>query len=351
VSAKWPDHYRVGTYEIKPNVHLAPMSGVTDYSFRRLIAELAPAGVGLTASEFVSEESLVQKSPVAKAMMRKTPGNKPFCVQIFGSEPHKLRQGALWVQELGADLLELNCGCPAPKVVRRGGGSGLLRDLPLLQQILRELRSVCQIPLMLKVRIGWDHEEINVLETLRIAEGEGVEVFTVHGRTRMQGYGGLAHWDWITRVCQQAKIPVIGNGDVRTAMQLPELFVKSGVQGVSIGRAAMVYPWVFREVQELWAGQPITPVTGCDVSWFLNRYLEILQEDEFPIFRRLGKIKMLISRMMRALADPTALEMRSKLLRMHDLAAMQPIWEDYLTALGCAPCFHLENASVLNAKD
>ena len=187
--------FKIRNIEINPPLILSPMAGVTDYTFRRLIKRRG--GVGLVVSEFISVEGLTRGNPKSKRQMRFDEEERPFAVQIFGGEVSRMVLGAEMAEEIGADILDVNCGCPAPKVVKNGGGSGLLKDLPNLETILKEIKKSISIPLTLKIRTGFTDSTINAVEVAKMAEQCGVEHIQVHGRTREQGYKGLANWDLI----------------------------------------------------------------------------------------------------------------------------------------------------------
>src|SRR5215468_10504315 len=191
-------HINLGGVRIEPNLVLAPMAGVTDSSFRRLIKELG--GVGLIVTEFISVEGLTRGNIRTHRMMKFLPEERPLSVQIFGYDEERMAVAAELIEEAGADIVDINCGCPAKKVVKGGGGSSLLRDLPQLEKILRRIRRAVSIPLTMKIRTGWDDSSINAVEVARLIEDCGANMVAIHGRTRMQGYSGRANWDVIAAV-------------------------------------------------------------------------------------------------------------------------------------------------------
>src|SRR5438309_7297952 len=190
--------FKIRDIVIDPPLILSPMAGVTDVSFRRLIKRRG--GVGLTVSEFISVEGLTRNNPKSKRQMRFYEDERPFAVQIFGGQQERMRLAAEMAEEVGADILDVNCGCPAPKVVKHGGGSGLLRDLPRLETILKEIKKAITIPLTIKIRAGFYDHTINAVETARLAEACGVEHIALHGRTKEQGYKGLADWNLVSQI-------------------------------------------------------------------------------------------------------------------------------------------------------
>ena len=280
--------------EIFPNTILSPMDGVTDAPFRRLCRVLSGDRMGLLVSEFVPTDGDAVFNPDGHKQLRFFPEERPFGVQIFGRFPDRMAYAAGKIAErYHPEFIEVNAGCPAPKVAGKGSGSGLLRDLPRLQEILHDVKAVLdaktpEIPLTLKCRIGWDDDSINVMETLKIAEGEGVEMLTVHGRTRLQGYNGLANWDWIGKVAAAAKIPVIGNGDVNSVECARERINTYGVSGVSIGRGAMHNPWIFGQIAV------ITAQEALDV---FPLYYKFKIEDGATEMNAMGRMKQLAARL------------------------------------------------------
>lgn len=286
--------YKIGKVAIEPGLVLAPMSGVTTSAFRRLIKELNPGSVGYTLSEFVSVEGMTRGSQRTLQMMRFREMERPYAVQIFGHDVTRMRDAAKMVQDLGADIVDINCGCPAPKVVKRGGGAELMRQPEHLQRIFREVRRAVTIPLTMKMRSGWDSASVNCVEIARMAEGEGVDALTVHGRTRVQLYRGDADWGMVQKVAEAVRIPVSGSGDVQNRSDALARMAMPGVAGLYIGRAAMSNPYVFSEIQGVPA--PQLRSDGLAVVKIAQRYIELLSEDFAPQ-ATIGKVKQLISQM------------------------------------------------------
>ncbi|HSQ40684.1 MAG TPA: tRNA-dihydrouridine synthase [Fibrobacteraceae bacterium] len=304
---------------IWPNVTPSPMSGVTDRPFRQVLWELAGGRIGMSVTEFVSVNALQRYTAPFFRQMRTFPGEYPLCIQIFGAEPEAMAHGAIQMVEAGADFVEINAGCPMQKVIGKGGGSSLLRDLPRLQHILQAVRKAIDVPLFLKVRLGWDEKSINVLETLHLAENEGVELFTIHGRTRVQGYKGLADWDLIAATAAKAKIPVMGNGDIHSAQEAQSRLLEiPQLAGVGVGRALMHNPFLMGQVADLWEGKPIREPTGLEQLAMLQRYAQLLEADGFSPTGVLGRLKQMMARLTRCL-EPDASDFRLELLHTLDL--------------------------------
>src|SRR5437773_1018789 len=206
--------FKIRDISISPPLILSPMAGVTDVSFRRLLKRCG--GVGRSVSEFISVEGLTRSNPKSKRQMRFYEDERPFAAQIFGGQPERMRMAAEMAEEVGADILDINCGCPAPKVVKHGGGSGLLKDHERLETILKEIKRAIRIPLTIKIRAGFYDHTINAVETAKLAESCGVEHIALHGRTKEQGYRGLANWDLVSEIKQVVSVPVSGSGDLTT---------------------------------------------------------------------------------------------------------------------------------------
>jgi nifR3 family TIM-barrel protein len=305
--------FQLGSLNISPNVFLSPMHGVSDQAFRLLLQELSKGRCGLLVSEFVAMESLIAGGGIEQRQMKFCDAERPFGIQIFGADPASMQKGAEKVLELNPDFIELNCGCPAPKVVKRGGGSSLLKDLPRLRDIVQRLRSVTQGPLSVKVRIGWDDDQINVRDVLNLCEEEGVDLFVIHGRTRMQGYTGKANWELIDEIAKEAKIPVIGNGDALTVEDVVNRLETSAVDGVSIGRGALHNPWIFNQIADFWEKGSYTTTTPEEQFELFKRYEELLVESGFTTLRTLGRLKQMGARLTKCF--PVLKESRPLLLR------------------------------------
>lgn len=316
--------FRFGNSLIQPNLFLSPMHGVTDRSFRRLTQALAEGETSLHVSEFVAVEALASGAKKEFNMLKPHASETQFCAQIFGVDINAMEAAAIHALEHGAHFLELNCGCPAPKVVKRGGGSGLLRDLPHLTQIIKKLRATVDVPLSIKVRTGWSDEEINLRESHRIAEGEGADLFVVHGRTRLQGYRGLADWDRIADVKSVSKIPIIGNGDIISLDDVLEKLSKYEVDGVSLGRGAMHNPWIFKQYAEYLKGGTWKGPNASEVIDAFRLFYQFMKEDGFEEKRYMGRLKQLSARIFKCV--PNASEYRGKLLRTHS-------WEEFETQI------------------
>jgi tRNA-dihydrouridine synthase B len=223
------------------------MAGVTDTLFRRVIRGLG--GCGLLMTEFTSSEGITRSAQKAARYLYFQDDEHPIAAQLFGASPKVMADAARMVEDLGYDAVDLNLGCPAKKVVKCGG-SGLLRELPLLNEIFRSVRAAVKIPLTIKLRAGWDENSIVAKEVVKMAEEAGVEAAAIHPRTRLQGYSGKADWNIIAEVKRSAKIPIIGNGDIQCPEDAARMVRETGCDAVMIGRAAATNPWIFAQMQE-----------------------------------------------------------------------------------------------------
>lgn len=300
-----PREYFVGPIRIAPNVILAPMAGVTDSVFRRMILRLG--GCGLVSTEMTNAASVSPKALRRHRLLDFYPEERPLTMQLSGNEPDLVAAAARTVEELGADIIDINCGCPSPKVTGGGHGASLLRDLPKMGRVLRAVRAAVQVPVTLKFRAGWDEGNLNFLDTARLAEECGVAALALHPRTREQGYKGSADWSRVAAVKRSVSIPVIGSGDVTDARDALVRLRDSGVDGVMIGRGAMENPWIFLQVAQLRAGEAPFQPAPADKLEFLLRYMDLCEE-ELPARLALNKLKQLVGQFVVGL--PNASHMR-----------------------------------------
>jgi nifR3 family TIM-barrel protein len=286
----FPTEIKIRDRAICPATILAPMAGVTDTVFRRVIRSLG--GCGLIMTEFTSAEGLTRNSERTLHYLYFGEDEHPIAAQIFGSDPEVMASAAALTQELGFDQVDINLGCPVKKVVKCGG-SGLLRDLPHLENLLGKVRSAVTIPLTIKIRSGWDENNIVAVEVARMAERIGVEAIAVHPRTRMQGYAGSANWSVIRAVKQAVRMPVIGNGDIHTPQDAVRMIDETGCHAVMIGRAASSNPWIFRQIQDYIATGRYDEPTELDRYHLLSGYFRSLIAAEMP--DAVGKMKQFAS--------------------------------------------------------
>ncbi len=232
---------------------LAPMAGVTDYPFRSFMKGM---NSGILTTELVSAAALVrQNTHTTQRYAQISEAQQPVGIQIFGEDVSQLSEAAQIVEGMGASFVDINLGCPVPKIVKKGAGSAILKNLSLLAQILKSIKSKINIPLTIKIRTGWDDSHCNALEVARLAHSEGCLWVTIHGRTRSQGYSGQADWSYIAEVKSQSPIPIIGNGDLIHPQQIKSLYLQTNCDGMMIGRGALKNPWIFHETYDSLSNQ------------------------------------------------------------------------------------------------
>src|SRR3954469_2443236 len=295
-----PKEVFFGNVRIAPATILAPMAGVTATVFRRFIkyssfseghdgaGSATASACGLIMTEFTSADGIYRcRESKRKRYLHFYPEEHPISAQLFGSDPAILAEAAKIVEECGFDLVDLNLGCPAKKVVKCNGGSGLLRDLPHIKKIFEAVRAAVKIPFTVKFRMGWDDNEIVCVELAKLAEDCGLAAVALHARTREQGYSGTARWEWIAAVKDAAKIPVIGNGDIRSPEDASLMVANTGCDAVMIGRTAPSNPWIFRQIAQYKASLHATGVgtyehpTEQDRYQMMRKYFEMLINEEF----------------------------------------------------------------------
>jgi nifR3 family TIM-barrel protein len=307
-----PAEVRIGTVQVAPATVLAPMAGVTDTVFRRFIrhaslfsgtinhtqvSESRPgapglmdgveeavtntqSGCGLLMTEFTSADGLARmRETKRRRYLTFYDDEHPIGAQLFGSNAETLAEAARIVEQTGFDLVDLNLGCPAKRVVGCNGGSGLLRDLPKIGDIFRAVRKAVTIPFTVKFRMGWNEKQIVCVELAKMAEAEGLNAVALHARTREQGYSGQAQWQWIAAVKQAVGIPVIGNGDITTPEAAVAMVAETGCDAVMIGRAAPANPWIFRQIAQYTATGSYERATVEDRYRMIRAYFQMLLDE------------------------------------------------------------------------
>jgi len=271
---------RYGPLEIDPPLVLAPMAGVTDRQFRLILRRVG--GVGLVTMEFISSEALHRNDRRTLRLMHYCEEERPISIQIYGSRPERMAEAARIVEGIGADVCDINMGCPANKILKGCAGSALMGDLDLARRIVAACRKAIRIPLSVKFRAGVDDGRLNDLELGRICEGEGVDAVALHPRTARQLYRGRADWSRIARLKAALRIPVIGNGDVARPEDAVRMLRETGCDGVMIGRSSMKNPWIYRQTAALLSGGRAVEPTLDDRRQLILGHFRMLLEQEEP---------------------------------------------------------------------
>ena len=271
------EYLQIGNVKIKKTAALAPMAGVADYAFRKIAKEY---GAAYVVSEMASCKGMVYSDRKTAQLLNVTDYERPMAVQLFGCEPEFVAPAVKIAENFKPDIIDLNSGCPVPKVAGNGSGSALMKNPKLFGEMVTAMVKATELPVTVKIRKGWDDNSVNAVEIARIAEDCGAAAVAVHGRTKNQMYSGTADWDIIAAVKQAVKIPVIGNGDVDTPEKCAEMYKYTGCDLVMIGRGACGRPWLFREIEQYFNGWEITPVTFDERISTMRRQIELLVQDK-----------------------------------------------------------------------
>ncbi len=268
---------KIGSIALSPAFALAPMAGMTDTAFRRLVKR--EGGCGLVVTEMVSSEGLVRGIDRTLEYAEYTEEERPVSIQIFGGDPEKMAAAAQIVEGMGADIVDVNMGCPVPKIAKHNAGCSLMREPEHAASVVRAMTKAVKIPVTVKMRAGWDANEMNAPDLARRIEDAGASAVAVHGRTAAHSYSGFSDWDFIGRVASGLSIPVFGSGDCIEAEQLVGRLGANGVAGVLVGRGALRNPCIFSQAADLAAGRTPRTVTDADRAQFLLAYIEMLQNE------------------------------------------------------------------------
>lgn len=320
---------RIGNLNLDNNIFLAPMAGVTDLPFRILCREM---GAGLVFSEMVSSKGMYYNDENTKDLLAIDERERPVAIQIFGSDPDIM---AYSVEKFlnnreDIDIIDINMGCPAPKIVKNGDGSALMKDEKLVEKILTSVVKVSSKPITCKFRMGWDHESINGIEIGKIAEASGVSAITIHGRTRDMFYSGEADWEYIKMVKQNVSIPVIGNGDVFEPKDAISLFKETGCDAISIGRGSLGNPWIFKRVLNLIKGEDDCPPSNEDIINMAIRHLNMVCDFKGE---RVGVREMRKQLAWYLKGMKNSNEIKNKINTIEEKDKMEKILLDYLNTL------------------
>jgi tRNA-dihydrouridine synthase B len=339
-----PKALKIGNVVIDPPLILAPMAGVADSAYRYIMAE---HGAGLVVSEMVSIQGLVRDQPETWSLCDQDPPlNVPMAVQLFGNDPTVMAEAARQVEARGAPIIDINAGCPVRKVAKQGAGASLLKDPDLLARMTEEVKGAVNVPVTVKVRLGWDSESTRIVELARRLSSSGADAITVHARTAVQFYGGKADWSWIRRVKDAVDIPVVGNGDITSPALADRMFLQTGCDAVMIGRATQGNPWILSSIASKWGVRGDSLPDWSDFYETVHMHLELFQRGR-P--RSSGHFRKLIIWYSKGL--PGSAQLRAQLASLQspqEMIALFRNWVDGIIARGI-PFLPVKEAAAVEA--
>lgn len=319
----------IGPVALAHRTALAPMESITDLAFRRMIRSFG--GCGLTVTEFISSAQLDKRNPKAWAKSALDPDEHPVSIQIYGRDPQQMANAAAFCEQLGADIVDLNLGCPSKSVTSGCAGSALMRDPTLSGEIFSAVSAALSIPFTVKMRLGWCERTLNAIDIARRAEGAGAAMVAVHGRTRMQMYKGVADWDAVHPIKAALSVPVLVNGDILTVEDALLALERSGADGVMVGRGTMRDPWLLRRISDVLAGREPTTPSFADRRDVLLRYFERMHRETPADRRALGRMKKITGYFTRGL--PYGAELRQAIYHSHEIPAVYDAVQRYFGRL------------------
>ncbi|MGH7736712.1 MAG: tRNA dihydrouridine synthase DusB [Candidatus Tyrphobacter sp.] len=319
---------RIGPIEVWPPLILAPMSGVTNRTMRALYK---PFGLGLTVTEFVSSNALTFGSKRTMEMIDQHGIEKPVATQLWGDDPQTMAQAARVVRECGADIVDINFGCPAPKVTKTNGGSACMRDPDRCEAIVRAVVQAVDCPVTVKMRLGWNEEQLVYIEIARRAQDAGAQAVTLHARTAKQFYKGMADWEHIARLKRAVDVPVIGNGDLEGAQTAMERMRDSGVDAIMLGRGTLGNPWLISQVRDLMEGREMQPAPNAAdrLRYAIVHYRTMVEE--LGESRAVPQMRRHVALYLKGI--PGAAELRERLMRVESAQAAVGLIEGSIALL------------------